>query len=103
MGIGISFVVGATSRSRTYEAQGVASTGQIVFGTLAHFNFENQSPIQFLQKRNIVGLFSEAAIDYKNYAFLTLSGRQDWVSNLPTENNSLLYPSVSFSFLPTAA
>ncbi|MFB0926033.1 MAG: TonB-dependent receptor, partial [Vicingaceae bacterium] len=27
----------------------------------------------------------------------------DWVSNLPTENNSLLYPSVSFSFLPTAA
>ena len=34
---------------------------------------------------------------------MTLSGRQDWVSNLPTENNSLLYPSVSFSFLPTAA
>ena len=101
--IGISFVVGGTSRSRSFELQGVASTGQIVFGTLAHFNFENQSPIQFLQKRNIVGFFGEAAIDYKNYAFLTLSGRQDWVSNLPTENNSLLYPSVSASFLPTAA
>ena len=101
--IGISFVAGATSRSRTFEVQGVASTGQIVFGTLAHFNYENQTPIQFLQKRNIVGVFGEAAIDYKNYAFLTLSGRQDWVSNLPTENNSLLYPSVSASFLPTAA
>jgi hypothetical protein len=101
--IGISFVAGATSRSRNFELQGVSSTGQIAFGVLRHFNFENQTPIQFSQKRNIVGVLAEAAIDYKNYAFLTLSGRNDWVSNLPTENNSLFYPSVSGSFIPTQA
>jgi TonB-linked SusC/RagA family outer membrane protein len=101
--IGISFVAGATSRSRNFELQGVSSTGQIAFGVLRHFNFENQTPIQFSQKRNIVGVLAEAAIDYKNYAYLTLSGRNDWVSNLPTENNSLFYPSVSGSFIPTQA
>jgi outer membrane receptor protein involved in Fe transport len=99
----LSFVAGGTSRSRTIDQQGVSSTGQIVFGVLQHFNFENQTPIQFQQKRNIVGVFGETAIDFRNYAFLTLSGRNDWVSNLPSENNSLFYPSISGSFIPTAA
>ena len=99
----LSFVAGGTSRSRTFDQQGVSSTGQIVFGVLQHFNFENQTPIQFTSKRNIVGVFGETAIDFRNYAYLTLSGRNDWVSNLPTENNSLFYPSISGSFIPTAA
>ena len=101
--LGISFVAGATSRSRTFDQQGVASTGQIAFGVLRHFNFENQTPIQFSQRRNIVGVLAEAVIDYKNYAYVTLAGRKDWVSNLPTENNSLFYPSISGSFIPTQA
>ena len=100
---GLSFVAGATSRSRSFDAQGVSSTGQIAFGVLRHFNFENQTPIQFSQKRNIVGVLAEAAIDYKNYAYLTLSGRNDWVSNLPSANNNLFYPSISGSFIPTSA
>jgi TonB-linked SusC/RagA family outer membrane protein len=99
----LSFVAGATSRSRTFDRSGVASTGQIVFGVVQHFNFENQTPIQFTQKRNIVGAFGETSIDFRNYAFLTLSGRNDWVSNLPSENNSLFYPSISTSFIPTQA
>lgn len=99
----LSFVAGGTSRSRTFDQQGVSSTGQIVFGVLQHFNFENQTPIQFTSKRNIVGVFGETAIDFRNYAYVTLSGRNDWVSNLPTENNSLFYPSISGSFIPTAA
>jgi hypothetical protein len=30
------------------------------------------------KKGILLDFFGEAAIDYKNYAFLTLSGRQDW-------------------------
>ncbi|TVZ56980.1 TonB-linked SusC/RagA family outer membrane protein [Lutibacter sp. Hel_I_33_5] len=101
--IGLDFVAGATSRARTVEGQGVASTGQIVFGVLQHFNFQNQTPIQFFVRRNIQGIFAEASFDFKDMLFLTLSGRNDWVSNLPTQNNSLFYPSISASFLPTAA
>ena len=43
--IGLNFVVGATSNNRSVNVSGVASTGQIVFGVLQHFNFENQTPI----------------------------------------------------------
>ena len=101
--IGMTFVTGATSRSREIDIQGVASTGQLVFGVQRHFNFLEQTPIQFTSFRNIVGVLGQADIDYDNILFLTLAARNDWVSNLPKENNSKFYPSVSLSFLPTTA
>ncbi len=101
--IGMTFIAGATSRSVNFDRQGVASVGQIVFGVQRHFNFLTQAPIQFTDFQNIVGVLGQADFDYDNYAFLTLAARNDWVSNLPTQNNSQFYPSASISFLPTAA
>jgi TonB-linked SusC/RagA family outer membrane protein len=101
--MGLTFALGATSRSDTYDRNGVASTGQQVFGVLRHFNFELQDEIQFFEKRNIIGAYGQAALDYKSMAYLTVAARKDWVSNLASENNSITYPSASVSFLPTAA
>jgi len=101
--IGMTFNVGANARSDEFDSQGVSSSGQIVFGIRRHFNYENQTPIQYSQKRNIVGVFGDVSIDYDNYLFLNLSSRTDWVSNLITDNRSLTYPGASLSFLPTAA
>ncbi len=101
--LGLTFTVGATSRQDNFDRQGVASTGQIVFGVKRHFNYENQLPIQFSQKRNIVGILGQATLDYDNFLFLNVSARTDWVSNLTTENNSKTYPGVSVSFLPINA
>jgi len=101
--IGMTFTLGAESQSRKYATEGVASSGQIVFGVVQHFNFENQTPISGSSSRNTVGLFGTVDIDYNDYLFFNVSARNDWVSNLPKENNSMLYPSVSLAFLPTAA
>ena len=101
--IGMTFVTGATTRSRNFDQQGVQSTDQIVFGVQRHFNFLQQTPVQFTSFQNIVGVLGQVDFDYDNFAFVTLSARNDWVSNLPTENNSQFYPSASVSFLPTAA
>lgn len=49
------------------------------------------------QLRN-VGVFGELKIDYKNQLFLTITGRNDWVSTLPKENRSFFYPSVSLAY-----
>ncbi|MBT8205241.1 MAG: SusC/RagA family TonB-linked outer membrane protein [Eudoraea sp.] len=101
--MGLTFTAGATSRQDFFDQNGVGSTGQIVFGIKRHFNFENQTPIQFSRKRNIVGLLAQTTLDYDNMLFLNLSARTDWVSNLSTENNNATYPGVSLSFLPTTA
>jgi TonB-linked SusC/RagA family outer membrane protein len=47
--------------------------------------------------------FATANIGYKNFVFLDLTGRNDWSSTLPTDNNSYFYPSASLSFVITDA
>ncbi|MBS42938.1 MAG: SusC/RagA family TonB-linked outer membrane protein [Nocardioides sp.] len=101
--LGMTFTAGATTRSNIYDRQGVASTGQLVYGVIRHFNYSNQTPIQYTERRNIAGILGQVTLDYDNMLFLTGSTRTDWVSNLITENNSRTYPSGSISFLPTAA
>jgi len=101
--LGLSFTAGATARSDFFDRSGVSSTGQIVFGVKRHFNFENQTPIQFSRKRNIVGLLAQATLDYDDFLFLNVSARRDWVSNFQRANNNITYPGASLSFLPTNA
>lgn len=45
-------------------------------------------------------VFGNANISYKDWAFLTVTGRNDWSSNLSyTPNDSYFYPSVGLSFI----
>ncbi|TSE11087.1 SusC/RagA family TonB-linked outer membrane protein [Aquimarina algiphila] len=101
--IGMTFNVGGTSRREVFERNGVASSSQVEFDVFRHVNFLNQDEIEFKQERNIVGLYGQADFDYKKMLYLALAGRNDWVSNLTTENRSIFYPSASVSFLPTTA
>jgi hypothetical protein len=48
-----------------------------------------------------VGAYGEFGISYKDIAFLTATGRNDWSSTLPVDNRSYFYPSVSGSFVFT--
>ncbi|GJM63316.1 SusC/RagA family TonB-linked outer membrane protein [Persicobacter diffluens] len=52
-----------------------------------------------VMNRETQSVFGSADIGYKNMAFLTVTGRNDWSSTLPSANNSYFYPSVSSSFV----
>lgn len=56
-------------------------------------------PIQ----RRILGAYTSMTADYGDYAYLTLTGRNDWSSTLPTNANSYFYPSASLSLVFTDA
>ncbi|TJZ62008.1 SusC/RagA family TonB-linked outer membrane protein [Sphingobacterium olei] len=47
----------------------------------------------------LMGFFGEATLDYKNYLYLTLTGRTDVTSTLSKENRSFFYPSASLSYV----
>ena len=100
--LGFNFMAGATSRNRKYDRIGVSSSDQQVFDFFNHEGFINHGYIEYHEERNIVGLYGQLGFDFKNWLFLNLSGRQDWVSNT-SKNNTLFYPSVSLSFIPTSA
>ena len=53
-----------------------------------------------VQLRNM-GVFGELKMGYKDKLFLTLTGRNDWLSTLPKENRSFFYPSISASYVFT--
>jgi len=65
-------------------------TGQLV-GTV------NES-----EKRTF-GFFTDLTLGYKNWAFLSLAGRQDFTSTLAKGNNSYFYPAVGLSVVLTDA
>jgi TonB-linked SusC/RagA family outer membrane protein len=60
-------------------------------------------PNDYISRKRVNSLFGQAELGYNDYAFLTVTGRNDWSSTLPEDNNSYFYPSVSGSFILTDA
>jgi TonB-linked SusC/RagA family outer membrane protein len=54
-----------------------------------------------LVRRRLISGFGRATFSYKNYLYLTATGRNDWTSTIPTGSNSFFYPSISGSFVFT--
>ena len=75
-------------RGETLNVPGINELGN----TINAFNTNS-----IVQLRN-VGVFGELKMDYKDKLFLTITGRNDWLSTLPQENRSFFYPSVSLAY-----
>ncbi len=56
----------------------------------------------FTRSRN-VGVFGDISLSYKDFLFLNATGRNDWSSTLPKNNQSYFYPSASISLVFTDA
>lgn len=52
-----------------------------------------------LTEKQIESVFAGANFGFKNYLYLDLSGRNDWSSALPTDNNSYFYPAASLAWV----
>ena len=52
-----------------------------------------------IEQRRLVAFFGSATIDYKDYLYVNVTGRNDWTSTIPEDRNSFFYPSVSTSFI----
>lgn len=75
-------------------------------GAQGFYHIANATDIQASQnilRRELFGVFAEARLDYRNMLFVNVSGRNDWSSLLPEENNSFFYPAVSVGLDVTEA
>ncbi len=67
----------------------------IVIGGFHHIsNTAIQTTSAGETRRRVVGFFGNLSLGWKNVAYLTATGRNDIVSNMPTNNRSFFYPSV---------
>jgi hypothetical protein len=66
------------------------------------FNLRNAAVLEASDNSSqyrLMGIFGEATFDYKNFLFLSVTGRNDITSSLRKPNNSFFYPSTSLSYL----
>lgn len=59
---------------------------------------EHVSILDFLNEKKLNSLYGSALIEYKSYFFAEITGRNDWSSTLPVQNNSYFYPSLSIAY-----
>ena len=64
-------------------------------------NAQTKSSRQVIAQRRLFSYFGAATVDWKNQAFLTVTGRNDWTSTIPSQNNRFFYPGVNTSLIIT--
>ena len=97
-------ILGHNLNQRTTDRQAVEGTQYVVFDIDDIDNVNNLVPFggEYSQRR-LFGIFADLNFGYKNWAFLTLTGRNDWSSTLPKGGNSFFYPAVTGSVVLTDA
>jgi len=100
--ISTKVILGTSMYSSNINSIGIAASALVI---PIFYNIANRvgepSVGQTTLQRSSLGVFADATIGYKNYAFLHVSGRNDWDSRLAANNRSFFYPAVDGSLVLT--
>ena len=94
--------VGANRMDQKFSNKFIATQGGLkVPNFYSISNSQSSELIQSSQVRQMRknSVFASASVGYKSFLYLDVTGRNDWSSTLPEDNNSYFYPSVSGSFV----
>ena len=97
--LSFSALLGANAQKAIYDQTQIAGTEFTVPYFYSYTNLATSTTTPTYLKSAINSVFGSVDFGYKNVAYLTLSGRQDWFSVLNPKSNSIFYPSVGGSFI----
>jgi TonB-linked SusC/RagA family outer membrane protein len=97
--LGLKAIVGHNFNKRTFRQQRVFSQGLNVDLLYTQANAAVNTATNFRSERQLYGAYGDLGLSWKNYLFVNVTGRNDWSSTLPVNNNSYFYPSVSSSLV----
>ncbi|MEN8229559.1 MAG: SusC/RagA family TonB-linked outer membrane protein [Bacteroidota bacterium] len=97
--IGVNAFVGGNMMRREWELIGVSGSNMNIPFFHSVGNGANQSISYGYNIKGINSLFASGELSYGSFLFLTGTARNDWFSTLNPETNSILYPSVSLSYV----
>lgn len=94
--------IGANNMRRKFRGMDASVDGLVIPGVYKLTNGIN-SPLvsSTITERVINSVYALLNLSYEDKIFLDVTGRNDWSSTLPEQNNSFFYPSVSTSFVLT--
>ena len=96
---GFDATFGGNAMRRKMERENTLASEFYAYGLYSLQNSPDLSPQYSISERGVNSLYGSAEVDYRDMLFLTGTLRNDWFSTLSPENWSILYPSVSTSFV----
>ncbi|MFC5412119.1 SusC/RagA family TonB-linked outer membrane protein [Larkinella bovis] len=97
--LSFSAMLGGNVQRAIYDQTQIAGSEFTVPYFYSYTNLAASTTTPTYMKSAINSVFGSVDFGYKNVAYLTLSGRQDWFSVLNPKSNSIFYPSVGGSFI----
>jgi TonB-linked SusC/RagA family outer membrane protein len=97
----MTLVGGGTFDDRNYEVTSVRGEKLYIpnFVSINNTDPTTQRSKLTVTRQRLVSLLSTFELNYKDYLILNLTGRNDWSSTLPVQNNSFFYPSAGITFV----
>src|SRR5690606_33726703 len=98
--IDVKVSAGANTRHVTSRSTNAYIEGLVIPGVYKLTNGINNPMVSTLSSEKVVNsLYAFANFGYKDFFFVDITGRIDWSSTLPAQNNAFFYPSISTCFI----
>jgi len=102
--VSVDFTAGASIRNNNDNGQALGANG-LVLADLYNADQRYTANVtgwqrNYTQRR--LGVYGNLALGYKDYLYLHVTGRNDWLSVLSPKNRSFFYPAADISFIPTS-
>ncbi len=97
--IGLDVNLGGNQMYRRSDLNSAQVTDFVVRDVYTIANGRVKDPFYSLSERAVNSVYGSAELSYKGFLFVNGTARNDWFSTLAPANRSILYPSVSGSFV----
>ena len=97
--IGVDVTLGGNQRYVRMDYNSVTVTDFIEPELYTVMNGRVKDPLYSLSERKVNSLYGAATFSYREFLYLNVTARNDWFSTLAPQNRSILYPSVTGSFV----
>ncbi|HET7896620.1 MAG TPA: SusC/RagA family TonB-linked outer membrane protein, partial [Flavisolibacter sp.] len=97
----VNLTFGGNQMRQRVDVNNVQVTDFVVRGLYTVQNGRAKNPIYDVNERGVNSLYGSADLSFNKTFYLSGTLRKDWFSTLSTENNGVLYPSISGSYIFT--
>lgn len=94
-----SFSVGGNNRVFRYQSVQQVGTNRDLENLWIIENMRSVQNYKFINRKTVNSLYFAGQLNYDEYLFLDITGRNDWSSSLGINHYSFFYPSASSSFV----
>ncbi len=99
----VNLTLGTTSEDTWVKANSIRAEKFVIpeFISINNADKDNQYLSQAITRKRLMGIYGDLRLSYKDIVYLGITGRNDFSSTLPEQNQSFFYPSVSGSLVFT--